>query len=88
MNMKMKSKQQLPKWFEGELSEEGAVVTNPFSGEKYELSRHELSMYDFIMGAQMAFESGLNNSKMVKDFQRGLDWFRKNNAKAYMVLLD
>ena len=80
--------QKLPKWFNGELYEEGAVVTNPFSGEKYELSRHELSMYDFIMGAQMAFESGLNNSKIVKDFQRGLDWFRMNNAEAYMVLLD
>ena len=80
--------QKLPKWFNGELYEEGAVVTNPFSGEKYELSRHELSMYDFIMGAQMAFESGLNNSKIVKDFQRGLDWFRMNNAEAYMVVLD
>ena len=80
--------QKLPKWFNGELYEEGAVVANPFSGEKYELSRHELSMYDFIMGAQMAFESGLNNSKIVKDFQRGLDWFRMNNAEAYMVLLD
>ena len=24
----------------------------------------------------------------VKDFQKGLDWFRSKNAKAYMVLLD
>ena len=24
----------------------------------------------------------------VTDFQRGLDWFRKHNAEAYMVLLD
>jgi len=25
---------------------------------------------------------------MIKDFQKGLDWFRKNNSQAYMVLLD
>ena len=24
----------------------------------------------------------------VRDFQKGLDWFRKNNPKAYMALLD
>jgi len=24
----------------------------------------------------------------VKDFQKGLDWFRKNNTDAYYVLLD
>ena len=85
--MKIKE-QKLPKWFKGELYEKGAEVTNPFSGEKYELTRHELSMYDFIMGAQMTFESGLNSNKILKDFQKGLDWFRMNNAKAYMVLLD
>ena len=24
----------------------------------------------------------------VENLRKGLDWFRKNNAKAYMVLLD
>ena len=24
----------------------------------------------------------------VQELRKGLDWFRKNNAKAYMVLLD
>ena len=26
--------------------------------------------------------------EMVKDFHKGLDWFRSNNAPAYMTLLD
>ena len=29
------------------------VVTNPFSGESYELTAEELSMYDLIMGSQI-----------------------------------
>ena len=49
-------KQKLPKWFRGELYTHGAEVTNPFSGESYELSAEELSIYDFIIGAQMVFE--------------------------------
>ena len=26
--------------------------------------------------------------KIVEDLRKGLDWFRKNNNKAYMALLD
>ena len=32
------TKQKLPKWFTGELYDEGAEVQNRFSGEKYELN--------------------------------------------------
>ena len=28
------------------------------------------------------------NPEQIKDFQAALDWFKKNNAEAYMVLLD
>ena len=91
----MKNKTQLPKWFDGTIYEKGETVTNPFSGETYELNNLELSMYDFIMGAQMTFavhqEKQPNtpiSEKLIKDFEKGLDWFRKTNAKAYMVLLD
>ena len=45
----------------------------------------ELSMYDFIMGAQMF---GNMSDKMIDDVQKALSWFRKHNPKAYMVLLD
>ena len=33
--------QQLPKWFKGELYEEGATVRNRLSGEEYELNNVE-----------------------------------------------
>ena len=38
----------------------------------------------------MVYErKGFNvDPKIVKDLRRGLDWFKKYNAKAYMVLLD
>jgi len=70
----------LPKWFDGEIYNEGETVTNPFSGESYELTAEELSMYDLIMGSQMMEKYDLT--------RKGLDWFRKVNPKAYMVLLD
>ena len=86
----MSTKTKLPKWFKGELYNEGDIVKNPFSGEEYKLNNVELSMYDFIIGSQMVFEMAPQTvtEQKVKDFQRGLDWFRKHNTEAYMVLLD
>ena len=89
MNMKVKDKQQLPKWFNGELYKEGATVRNRFSGDEYKLNNIELSMYDFIIGSTMVMEmAGGYKHTDVSLLRKGLDWFRKNNAKAYMVLLD
>tara|TARA_R100000808_G_C2081825_1_gene105376 strand:+ start:450 stop:710 length:261 start_codon:yes stop_codon:yes gene_type:complete len=86
--MKIKE-QKLPSWFEGELYEEGGTVQNRFTGEKYELNNVELSMYDFIMGATITAEMGIFNTEHhIKELRKGLDWFRKHNAEAYMVLLD
>ena len=76
----MKNKTQLPKWFDGTVYETGETVTNPFSGDTYELNNLELSMYDLIMGSQMVQKYDLT--------RKGLDWFRKANPKAYQVLLD
>ena len=90
----IKEKQKLPKWFNGELYEEGATVRNRFSGEEYELNAMELSMYDFVMGSSIMSEMGMDaygfasDKELVKNLRRGLDWFRTHNAKAYMVLLD
>ena len=82
----METKQKLPKWFTGELYDEGAEVQNRFSGEKYQLNSVELSMYDFVIGANMCMEMGMPHN--VTDLRKGLDWFRMNNAEAYMTLLD
>ena len=88
MSMKT-TKQKLPKWFNGELYEEGDTVRNRFSGEEYELNNVELSMYDFIMGATIVLEMpGGYKHTSVDELRKGLDWFRTHNAEAYMVLLD
>ena len=82
------TKSKLPKWFDGELYDKGDKVTNRFSGEEYQLTAEELSMYDFIMGATMVMEMGGTQDNMVNDLRKGLEWFRENNNKAYMTLLD
>ena len=87
----MKTKEQvIPKWFKGVIYDKGELVTNPFSEESYELNGLALSMYDFIMGSQYVFEMAPKTvtPKQVSDFQKALNWFRKNNVEAYMVLLD
>ena len=85
----IKEKQQLPKWFNGELYKEGATVRNRFSGEECELNNIELSMYDFVIGATELAEMGIfNTAHHIKELRKGLDWFRQNNSQAYMILLD
>ena len=86
----MSKNNKLPAWFKGECYTHGDTVKNPFSGYNYELDNVELSMYDFIIGTQLVMEMTPKaiTPEAVKDFQKGLDWFRSKNAKAYMVLLD
>ena len=82
-------KQKLPKWFKGELYEEGAEVTNRFGGDSCYLNNIELSMYDFVIGSSIMMEmSGGYKHTNVTELRKGLDWFRKNNPTAYMILLD
>jgi len=87
--MSTKTKQKLPKWFNGELYEEGATVQNRFSGEECELNNVELSMYDFVIGSTIVLEmAGGYKHTSVDELRKGLDWFRQNNSQAYMILLD
>ena len=90
-----KMKNKLPKWFDGTIYHQGDIVTNPFSGEEFYLNRYELSMYDFLKGAeytlaiaQERMENHTIDDQLVKDFDKGRDWFIKNNSEAYMKLLD
>ena len=79
----------LPEWFNGELYEEGGEVTNRFGGDSCYLNNVELSIYDYIIGASNMAELGIfNTPQHIQDLRKGLDWFKKNNPKAYMVLLD
>ena len=78
--MSTKNNKPLPKWFDGAVYTEGDVVSNPYTGDKAELSAEELSMYDLIKGAEF--------TRNYTILQKGLDWFRRANAEAYMTLLD
>ena len=85
--------QEIPKWFTGQVYEEGEEVRNQFSGESYELNAVELSIYDMIMGANMMMEMmggplEPSTAQLQNDMAKGLSWFRQHNAEAYMVLLD
>jgi hypothetical protein len=84
------TKQKLPEWFLGSLYTEGLIVENPFSKEEYELNNVELSMYDFLVGCATLFERSSNrvNDQMIRDYEKGIRWFRQNNPEAYMALLD
>ena len=94
-----KNKQKIPKWFEGTIYEEGNEVQNPFSEEKYKLNAIELSIYDFVIGANLVLEMHYDDKtitladndrvkKITEDLYKGLDWFRENNMEAYWILLD
>ena len=87
--MNKTKEQPVPEWFNGIIYDKGDVVSNRFSGEEYKLNNIELSIYDFCIGASITIEMGMfNTSKHVQDLRKGLDWFRKHNLEADMVLLD
>ena len=95
---KTKNKQEKPKWFTGVWYVSGDTVKTPFSGETYELTGPELSMYDFIKGAEYTINihARENNNyiedpaiiKLQEEMYKGIDWFRSENPTAYMTLLD
>lgn len=70
----------LPEWFNGDVYEEGGVVTNPFTNNQVTLTNEELSMYDLIKGAEMLRQYDI--------MRMALDWFKQANPEAYLVLLD
>ena len=67
---------------------------NRFNGETVLLTPHEAKIHDDIFINELEAtiedkEAGFDGySKKWKLVQKGLDYFRKNNAEAYMVLLD
>ena len=87
--MKSKVKEQLPKWFDGEIYEIGDEVRNPYSGETALLDAAELSMYDVIKGAEMILlMTHTSERKLVELIRKGQDWMLAKNPQAYMTLID
>ena len=72
---------QLPKEFsDAYVGENSETIANPFTGESCELTPEAVAVYDLVKGAEML--------GLFKTVRIGLDWFRKNYAAEYMVLLD
>ena len=66
---------------------------NRFSGESILLTKEEARRHDCIFLAEIMATledktKGEGESKHWQIMRDHLDWFRKTNAKAYMVLLD
>ena len=66
---------------------------NRFTGEVIELTKEEAEKHDAIFWNEALAtledkELGTGVSKHWDTVRKNLDWFRKHNAKAYMVLLD
>ena len=67
--------------------------SNRFTGESIQLTKEEAEKHDKIFYYELAAtlddkKLGEGMSKHWQEMRDLLDWFRKNNAKAYMVLLD
>ena len=72
------SKRELP--FDCVVANKPEEVANRFTGEKVILRPDAVGVYDTILGAEL-----------FRDYdtvRKGLDWFRKHEPKAYMILLD
>ena len=73
-----RARRKLP--FDCEVLEHPEEITNKFSGEKVMLEPDAVAVYDSIKGAEMVGEYDM--------VQKGIDWFIRNEPKAYMKLLD
>ena len=68
--------------------------SNRFTGESIQLTKEEANKYDAIINNEWAatqednLKQDVGISELWNAVRRDLDWFRKHNAKAYMVLLD
>ena len=67
--------------------------SNRFSGESIMLTKEEAIIHDRIFINELSAtledkELGYGGSKLWDKVRADLDWFRENNAEAYMVLLD
>ena len=66
---------------------------NRFTGESIMLTKEESIIHDRIFINELAATledkvSGYGSSKLWDKVRKDIGWFRKNNAEAYMVLLD
>ena len=78
MAIPLRVKRKLP--FDCEVLDKPELIKNPFTNEEVMLPPDAVAVYDTIKGAEM-----LGNSEHLR---KGIDWFIKNEPKAYTILLD
>jgi len=66
---------------------------NRFTGQSIMLTKQEAAKHDAIFMGELAAtledkELGYGGSKLWDKVRSDINWFRKHNAEAYMVLLD
>ncbi len=69
------------------------IRSNRFNGESIQLTDEEAKKHDELFIAEMLATAddklhGEGNSRHWQTVRNRIDWFRRHNAKAYMVLLD
>ena len=84
---------QLRKSFKKRFQDKTEERRNRFNGESIMLTKEEADKHDalFMHELMATIEDkklGTGASKHWQEIRNLLDWFMKNNAKAYMVLLD
>ena len=67
--------------------------SNRFSGQSIMLTKEEAIIHDRLFINELTAtledkELGYGGSKLWDKVRADIDWFRKNNAEAYMVLID
>jgi hypothetical protein len=62
------------------MDKESKMIANPYTGEEVLLTPEAIAVYDTIKGAEML--------EKYDTMEIGIDWFRVNYPKEYMVLLD
>ena len=63
-------------------------VRNPFSGQSCSLPYYAKCVYDMIKQAELEADENNGDDPKWDIVRKGLDWFKRNFAKEYMVLLD
>jgi hypothetical protein len=56
------NKQEIPEWFDGEISDEGSVAYNSDKSKKVELNNIESSIYNYILGYYLMASFGAFNT--------------------------
>jgi len=79
--------QNLPDWFSGNLYATGGKVTNSRSGDKFWLTRVELSLYDYYKGLLYVMEVRGYDEAFAADVVKLERWFLQNNRNAYQALI-